>query len=590
MNSRCWTEYIQRCIASQSFQIHVHESDLSQELMNSLYHQIESYRDDLIKKLDSSKVDDVIERYIADVHERNEYRSSFGLIKGNPNIKHMGSCEIASKKFYKKAEGILTFRSYRNASCIIKDGTVIKINSLANRKFAFDGDIVSIEYNSETLRGRVVINDDTYIRTNTEHFGEQFLCMVDVINPMLFLPTDRRHPKFSNLPHLVKTYGKNGVVCFDPVSIERGCPKVSQFIPFEVAKDMLFIICYLGWKPRFKYPLGIVIKAFPPCTSLTAETLLKVHYTVPCTANEYWDPQPFDYSNINYEVFDNVFTIDPESAVYLDDALSCEQCPDQPGRYKIGIHITDVSCLVPIDSPLDEQAKERLYSCYSELSRKCTLRMLPDCTSKVASLLPNKQVKGFSLVTSVDVKDNEVVHMTAPVIRHSLITSKRKMSYKEAESILIGRNDSDDDERHALVILWKFAKYHRKLRLGSFYFSDDLNTNHSVLSETLVEELMIFTNTQVAWFLVKNNVPMILRAQKPPDQIKLKAFVDKHKSDLLCFPNTQKLVYQFYPEHEEDTSEFSFELSFNISDIVLSSEDSISVVNYLVNQINHPST
>ena len=592
MNSRCWTEYIQRCIASQSFQVHVHESDLSRELMNGLYHQIESYHDDLIKKLDSSKVDDVIERYIADIHERNEYRSSFGLIKGNPNIKHMGSCKIVSKKFYKKAEGILTFRSYRNASCKINDGTVIKINSLANRKFAFDGDIVSIEYNSETLRGRVVINDDTYIRTNTEHFGEQFLCMVDVISPTLFLPIDACHPKFSNLSLVTDTYGGNGVVCFDPASIKKGCPKVSQFIPFEVAKKMLFVISYLAWKPRFKYPLGIVIKAFPPCTSLTAETILKVHYTVPRTANEYWDPRPFDYSNINCEVFNNVFTIDSESAVYLDDALSCEQCPDQPGRYKIGIHITDVSCLVAIDTPLDEQAKERLYSCYSELSGKCTLRMLPDCTSKAASLLPNKQVKGFSLVTTVDVKDNEVVDhiVTDPVITHSLVTSKRKMSYKEAESILIGRNDSDDDERGALVILWKFAKYLRKSRLGSFYFSDDHNTiNNSVLSETLVEELMIFMNTKVAQFLVEKNVPVILRAQEPPDQIKLKAFVDKHKSDLTCFPNTCNLVYQFYtPECEEDISEFSFEFSINTLDIVLSSEDSISVLNYLVKQFNHP--
>ena len=298
-----------------------------------------------------------------------------------------------------------------------------------------------------------LINDKTYINTNKQHFGKEFLCMVDVTNPKKFLPTDLRHPKFSNLSPVTDTYGGNGVICFDPVSIKKGCPKVSQFIPFEVAKDMLFVISYLAWKPRFKYPLGIVIKAFPPCTSLTAETLLKVHYTVPRTANEYWDPQPFDYSNINYEVFDNVFTIDPESAVYLDDALSCEQCSDQPGKYKIGIHITDVSCLVPIDTPLDEQAKEIL--CSGESSG----RMLPDSTSKAASLLPNKQIKGFSLVTAVDVIDNEVVDIvTAPVIRHSLITSKRKMSYKEAESILIGRNDSDDDERHAACDFMEICK------------------------------------------------------------------------------------------------------------------------------------
>ena len=584
MNSRCWTEYIQRCIASQSFQIHLESNSV---YMYNLYQQVECYHNNIID--DFNGKDEVVERYIADVLERKEYKISFGLMKGNPKKKYMGRIVQKSiESFSVEAEGVIEFYNYCNARCKIDDDTVVKIISLNNRKFAFDGDKLPIKYNPETLRGHVLINDKTYINTNKRHFGKKFLCMVDTTNPKKFLPTDWRHPKFSNLSPVTDTYG-NGVVCFDPASIEGGCPKVSQFIPFEVAKDMLFVISYLAWKPRFNYPLGIVIKAFPPCTSLTAETLLRVHYTVPPPVNEYWDPQPFDYSNINYEVFDNVFTIDRESAVYLDDALSCEQCPDQPGRYKIGIHITDVSCLVPIDTLLDEHAKEIYCSCYSELSGKCTLRMLPDSTSKAASLLPNKQVKGFSLVTTVDVKDNEVVDIvTAPVIRHSLIISKRKMSYKEAESILIGRNDSDDDERDALVILWKFAKYLRKLRLGSFYFSDDLNTNHSVLSETLVEELMIFMNTKVAQFLVEKNVPVILRAQESPDQIKLKAFVDKHKSDLLCFPNTQKLVYQFYPEHDEDTSEFSFELSFNILDIVLSSEDFISVVNYIVNQINHP--
>ena len=576
MNSRCWTEYLQRCVASQSFQIRLESNSV---YMYNLYQQIEFYNNNIID--DFNGEDEVIKMYIADVLERKEYKTSFGLMKGNPKKKYMGRIVQKSiESFSVEAEGVIEFYNYRNARCKIDDDTVVKIISLNNRKFAFDGDTVPIRYNPETLRGHVLINDKTYINTNKRHFGREFLCTVDVTNPKKFLPTDLRHPKFSNLSPVTDTYG-NGVICFDPVSIKKGCPKVSQFIPFEVAKNMLFVISYLAWKPRFNYPLGIVIKAFPPCTSLTAETLLRVHYTVPCPANEYWDPQPFDYSNC--KVFNNVFTIDPKSAVYLDDALSCEQCPDQPGRYTIGIHITDVSCLVPIDTQLDKNAKEILCSYYLESSGRLTQRMLPDSTSKAASLLPNKQVKGFSLVTAVDVIDNEVVDIvTAPVIRHSLIISKRKMSYKEAESILIGRNDSDN-ERDALVILWKFAKYLRKLRLGSFYFSHDLS---SVLSETLVEELMIFMNTQVAQFLVDKNVPVILRAQEPPDQIKLKAFVDKHKSDLLCFPNTQKLVYQFYTPKCE--AEFSFELSFNILDIVLSSEDLVTVLNYFVNQFNHP--
>ena len=98
---------------------------------------------------------------------------------------------------------------------LINDDTVIKINrsSLANSKF----------------RTCYNINDDTYIRTNTKHFGELFLCVVDAINRYSFQLIDVSQ----SFQIYTDTY-RNGVVCFNPASIKGGCPKVSQFIPFEV--------------------------------------------------------------------------------------------------------------------------------------------------------------------------------------------------------------------------------------------------------------------------------------------------------------------------------------------------------------------
>lgn len=578
LNNKCWSEYIQRCIACQSFEL-VTGSSSSQP--DNLYRQL----DTLYQQLDNEIKevihcnDEVIEKYTKNIHTRSEYKTSFGLIKGPGNVKHMGLFNPGKHKNFRKAKATLEFRDYRNALCKV-NGRNIKIVGLNDRKCAFNGDVANIEYNSKTGKGRVVIDAETYEVANKKYFGMQFLSMVDVSNPKMFLPIDKCHPKFSNLPPLVKTY-ENGVICFDPSSI-GSAPKVAQFIPLEVAKSMLFVVCYLRWKPRFTYPLGIVIKALPPCTSITAEKIFKYHYNITCSANndtdQYHEP---NYVEDTCEVFDNVFTIDSATSLDLDDALSCEECHDQPGRFKIGIHITDVSCLVPINSSLDNKAKEIKKNYYFKTD-KCSVRMLPCRTSETASLLPQHQVKAFSLVTIVDIIDNKVVDMSDPQITHSLVTSMYKMSYEEAENILVNGHSNCVVEAESLNILWKFAKYLRRLRLGMFCFSKA--HSNTILSTTLVEELMIFMNSQVAQFLVKATFPVILRGQDRPNQRELRDFVDEHKPKLICFPSTEKLVYQFYPSSQPNPQ---IEFSCSILDKILH-KDSNRALHYLVNQFNHP--
>ena len=61
-------------------------------------------------------------------------------------------------------------------------------------------------------------------------------------------------------------------------------------------------------------------------------------------------------------MFPRLFSIDPPTARDLDDALSIEAVAE--GRWRVGVHIADVSFFVPPGSPLDAAAAQRATSVY----------------------------------------------------------------------------------------------------------------------------------------------------------------------------------------------------------------------------------
>ncbi len=126
------------------------------------------------------------------------------------------------------------------------------------------------------------------------------------------------------------------------------------------------------------------------------------------------------------------FTIDPEDAKDFDDALSYEVLQDDHGevRYRIGIHIADVTHYVQEGSAVDEEAYQRGTSIYL-VDR--VIPMLPEqLSNELCSLRPNEDKLCMSVIVDMD-KD-------AKVLRHKIcrtvIRSDYRLTYEEALGLL----------------------------------------------------------------------------------------------------------------------------------------------------------
>jgi len=125
-----------------------------------------------------------------------------------------------------------------------------------------------------------------------------------------------------------------------------------------------------------------------------------------------------------------VFTIDPLTARDLDDALSVERLDD--GRFRIGVHIADVSYFVDEKTDLDASAADRATSVY--LVQK-VIPMLPRVLCEdLCSLNPGEDRLAFSvewvMTESGDICEGETW------FGRSVINSCVKLAYEHAQEML----------------------------------------------------------------------------------------------------------------------------------------------------------
>jgi len=226
---------------------------------------------------------------------------------------------------------------------------------------------------------------------------------------------------------------------------------------------------------------------------------------------------------------DMVVTIDPIDARDFDDAISVQRIVGR--RWKVWVHIADVSHYVPPKSALDKEARSRGNSTYL-IDR--VIPMLPEALSnELCSLKPNVD----RLARSVEFILTDSGKIEKVGFHSTVICSKHRYAYEEALAIL--QRPAKNDKERMIHYADRLAQKLRKVRFRSGALNLDMPERKVLLdakgklkevirvendiSHQLIEEFMLLANEAVAKEIKRRKVKALHRIHEAPDHEKLDA-------------------------------------------------------------------
>ena len=216
-----------------------------------------------------------------------------------------------------------------------------------------------------------------------------------------------------------------------------------------------------------------------------------------------------------------IFSIDDEETMEIDDALSCRTEGD---KTIVGIHIADPAYFVPKDTPIDLAAEDRPLSLYLPTT---FVPMFPERLSHdLASLVKGKVRPSLTFIVTFDA-DGEMDDWT---ICSAKIRVSKRLTYKEADKMMESGEDSVSDALRKLDVISRKLKQYReedgavslnrpemKIRVRN----DQITVEHidqETPSHQMVGEFMILANNLAAKYALVHDIPVIYRAQEEPSE------------------------------------------------------------------------
>ncbi|HEX6460621.1 MAG TPA: RNB domain-containing ribonuclease [Thermoleophilaceae bacterium] len=217
------------------------------------------------------------------------------------------------------------------------------------------------------------------------------------------------------------------------------------------------------------------------------------------------------------------FTIDPATAKDFDDAISA-QC--EGDAIRVWVHIADVSAFVRPGRTLEREAFRRGTSVYVPGAVE---PMLPEALSnRACSLVPGAE--RLAVTVEMELLGERV--RSASFYR-SLIRSDARLNYDQVDRVFAGEERAEEAWAEPLAAAREAARALREWRgqRGSlevtstepqFEFDERghvVGVRHEAQTEShsLIEQLMILANEQVASYLADRQVPTLYRVHERPN-------------------------------------------------------------------------
>jgi ribonuclease R len=228
------------------------------------------------------------------------------------------------------------------------------------------------------------------------------------------------------------------------------------------------------------------------------------------------------------------FTIDPASARDFDDAISAER--EDAERWRIWVHIADVSAFVASRDLVDREAYRRATSVYVPGAVE---PMLPEALSNHAcSLVPGQDRLAVTVEMTI-----EGDRVTRSAFHRSLIRSDERLDYDQVDRIFTGQERAQEPwaaplaaARGAAGALQARREAQAAIVLESaepdFAFDEDGNViSAQPVAQTeahrLIEHLMIAANEQVAALLESRQIPALYRVHERPEGVSAERLIEQ---------------------------------------------------------------
>ncbi|MEJ1279249.1 helicase with zinc finger 2 transcriptional coactivator [Cricetulus griseus] len=371
----------------------------------------------------------------------------------------------------------------------------------------------------------------------------------------------------------------------------------------EDRSTRLFWVRIVLWRERFYYPLGIVLEVLPKAITwelglhiLDLEHGLRVHTPDPASVAKALQRY---HSELNMATGQRedcrhflTFTVDPQGACNLDDALSVR---DLGPVYEVAVHIADVASVVPKDGALDLEARQQGSVFYAP-SREPVLMLPASLCQDALSLLPGQDRLTISLFLTMEKGSG---HIKSLRFAPSIICSDRQLSYEEAEALIRGHPGAGlelparlDSVEACVVAACYFSWMLRRQRLPAACYYEPPDED-SVLgfrtAHIMVQEYMIQFNSHVAEFLVGNKHTQTLtplRWQPTPSRHQLDGVFKKHRG---LAPLSLHLCHHLNSQHTPSKQLYVLDSLWKQVQLAAGTHDYSQMVDLIAVDDMHPS-